>query len=556
MVVLPRVSLALAVVAGALALPAVAGAGVGLSPSASQQLRQAVTAEDLRPYLEQIEDISAHHGPAGTTAPDGHPADGHGEFRTAGTEGDAETANYIEDVLQDAGYNPVKTQFDFPFFQETAPPHFERLAPSARAYVEGDDFLTMEYSGSGDVTGAVVPTNDIVIPPGATASTSNSGCEASDFVPASPSEPQIALAQRGTCDFVVKAANAEDAGYDAVLIFNEGQAGRTETLNGTLGGPSVTIPVLGTSFAVGEELYGLAQAGPVQAHVTTTTVSETRQSYNVVASTAGGRSDRVVLAGAHTDSTVDGPAINDDGSGVALLLGMAQAFEDQDIAPRNQVRFGFWGAEESGLLGSENYAAGLTSAERKSIAVNLAYDMLASDNYVRFVYDGDGSATGTKGPNGSDVVEDVFTSYFASQGMATQPTALDGRTDYASFTAIGVPAGGLFAGAEEAKTAAQAAEYGGTAGQPYYVCYHQGCDTVETIYGDADDPFSPTPPGGLALFRNAGLGEQAYTELSGGAAHAVLSFAQTTSSVNGTDKASDQAKLKASQEFRGDSLRR
>lgn len=555
MALLTRVSLALAVVAGALALPAAAGAGVGLDPSASQQLREAVTAQTLRPYLERIEDISAHHGPAGTTAPDGHPADGHGEFRLAGTAGDEQTATYIEGVLDSAGYDAVKTHFDFPFFQETAPPHFERLAPTARVYAEGADFLTMEYSGSGDATGTVVPTNDIVIPPGPTASTSNSGCEASDFVPASGSEPQIALVQRGTCDFVVKAANAEAAGYDAVIIFNEGQPGRTATINGTLGGPSVTIPVLGASFAVGEELYNLAQAGPVQAHVTTTTVSETRQSHNVVASTAGGRSDRVVLAGAHTDSTVDGPAINDDGSGVALLLGTAKAFSDQGIAPRNQVRFGFWGAEESGLLGSANYAAGLTSAQRKSIAVNLAFDMLASDNYVRFVYDGNGSATGIKGPNGSGVVEDVFTSYFASQGMATDPTALDGRTDYASFTDIGIPAGGLFAGAEVAKTAEQAAEYGGTAGQPYYVCYHQACDTVATVYGDEGDVFSPTPPGDLAAFTNAGLGEQAYTELSGGAAHAVLSFAQTTASVNGTDKASDIAKLKASQEYQGGRLR-
>jgi len=113
----------------------------------------------------------------------------------------------------------------------------------------------MEYSGSGDLTGALVPTNDVVLPPGPTASSSSFGCEPADFVPASATEPQVALIQRGTCDFVVKARNAEDAGYDAVIIFNEGQPGRQETLNGTLGGVDVTIPVIGSSFAIVQELY-------------------------------------------------------------------------------------------------------------------------------------------------------------------------------------------------------------------------------------------------------------------------------------------------------------
>ena len=59
-----------------------------------------------------------------------------------------------------------------------------------------------------------------------TPSSSNAGCEAADF-PAAPAEPAIALIQRGTCTFEVKADNALAAGYEAVIIFNEGQPGRT-----------------------------------------------------------------------------------------------------------------------------------------------------------------------------------------------------------------------------------------------------------------------------------------------------------------------------------------
>src|SRR5215207_950759 len=86
---------------------------------------------------------------------------------------------YVVGKLQKAGYAVTVQPFTFPFFKELAPPIFERTAPTARTYVEGTDFQSMEYSGCGDVTGGVVATNDIVIPPGATAGSSNSGCEAS-----------------------------------------------------------------------------------------------------------------------------------------------------------------------------------------------------------------------------------------------------------------------------------------------------------------------------------------------------------------------------------------
>ncbi len=147
----------------------------------------------------------------------------------------------MAEKLRAAGYNVTVQPFTFPFFQELSPTTFSQTAPNATTYEDGTDFAIMEYSGSGTVVNApVVPTNDVQIPPGPTASSSNSGCEASDFASASTTEDQVALVQRGTCDFVVKAQNAEAAGYDAVIIFNEGQEGRTEILNGTLGGPGAT----------------------------------------------------------------------------------------------------------------------------------------------------------------------------------------------------------------------------------------------------------------------------------------------------------------------------
>ncbi|MGD9704732.1 MAG: M20/M25/M40 family metallo-hydrolase [Acidimicrobiia bacterium] len=357
---------------------------------------------------------------------------------------------------------------------------------------------------------------------------STSGCEASDF--SGFTAGRIALIQRGTCDFAVKAANAQAAGASGVIIFNEGNTpDRVELFGGTLGAPGVTIPVVSASFALGVELNGLIGSGLVL-HLQTNTTSETRVTQNVIAETAGGRSDRVVVVGAHLDSVPGGPGINDNGSGSATILEIAEEIAELNIQPRNKIRFMWYGAEESGLRGSEYYVSQLTTRQVKDIAVMLNFDMLGSPNFVRYVYDGDGDGTGTAGPNGSDVVEDVFLDYFSSQNLPTEPTAFDGRSDYGPFIDVGIPAGGLFSGAEELKTAEQAGIFGGTAGLALDPCYHQACDTFANNNDTVLDQFADA------------------------AAHATITFAMTTSAVNGTGKG--KGKGQANFDFAGSHLRR
>ena len=487
-------------VLGAVSLFAAAPASNAATPVETAQLRQAVDVAGIQQHLTALQSIATLNG--------GH--------RSSGSPGYDASLAYVKSKLEKTGYYDVRVQpFSFDLFTETVPAQF---SSGPKTYVLGTDFLTMEYSGSGDVTGGVVPTNDVVIPPGSSANTSTSGCEASDFAPASATEPQIALIQRGTCTFALKAQNAQAAGYDAAIIFNEGQAGRTDVINGTLGS-SVAIPVIGATYAVGEELY--AQGNP-SARVFTSTKVETKNTANLIADTKTGRSDRVVVVGAHLDSVPEGPGINDNGSGSAQNLEIALKMAELGIAPRNQVRFAFWGAEESGLIGSQYYVDQLSSKSLKNIAVNLNYDMVGSPNFARFVYDG------SSGSTGSSVVEDVFTDYFDAQGLAHEPTAFDGRSDYDAFISVGIPAGGLFTGAEGVKTAAQAAVYGGTAGVAYDPCYHAACDDIDNISQTALD------------------------QMSDAGAHATLTFAQTTSAVEGTDK----GKALGHGDYQGSSLRR
>jgi Zn-dependent M28 family amino/carboxypeptidase len=113
----------------------------------------------------------------------------------------------------------------------------------------------------------------------------------------------------------------------------------------------------------------------------------------------------------------------------------------------------------------------------------LDFDMVASPNYARQVYDGDGSTFGSdvSGPGGSGFIEGLFNDWFGSQDQATEPIPFDGRSDYVAFTNAGIPAGGIFTGAEKPKTQEEADLFGGTVGQPLDPCYHQACDTVNNL---------------------------------------------------------------------------
>ena len=214
---------------------------------------------------------------------------------------------------------------------------------------------------------------------------------------------------------------------------------------------------------------------------TTTEIERDVPTANLLATTKTGRTDRQVVVGAHLDSVPAGPGINDNGSGSSQNLEIALQMAKLDVTPTNQVVFAWWGAEEPGLIGSQFYVDSLTARQVKDTAVNLNFDMVGSPNFVRFVYDGDASDTDSLASTGSGVVEDVFLDYFASQRLPVEPTAFDGRSDYDAFISVGIPAGGIFTGAEEIKTPAQVAIYGGTAGVAYDPCYHQACDTTANL---------------------------------------------------------------------------
>ncbi len=195
-----------------------------------------------------------------------------------------------------------------------------------------------------------------------------------------------------------------------------------------------------------------------------------RVGYNLIADWPGGDPNQILMAGSHLDSVSSGAGINDNGSGSAAVLETALAVSRANLQPTKHLRFAWWGAEELGLVGSRYYVNNLSSANRARISGYLNFDMIGSPNPGYFVYDDD------------PAIEKTFKDYFTGIGVPTEiETEGDGRSDHAPFKSAGVPVGGLFTGASRTKTSAQAAKWGGTAGQAFDRCYHSSCDTTSNI---------------------------------------------------------------------------
>jgi Zn-dependent M28 family amino/carboxypeptidase len=440
----------------------------------SKELRKEITSRRMLKHAEAFQMI----------------ADENGGNRASGFQGYGASVQYVLTKLRDAGYRPTTQVFDFVTFEETADPVLREVAPTPKTYTPETEFLTMNYSASGDTGEAAVTAVDLTLSPDPAQRVSTSGCEAADFAgfPAG----NIALMQRGSCPFAQKVTNAQAAGAVGAIIFNSGTPGNEGVIAGTLGEtaqdgqptpPDVEIPAVGISYAEGDRLS--REAGLV-VQIVVEAESDQRKSTNILADTRSGDPNNVTIVGSHLDSVTEGPGINDNGSGSAFNLELAIRMAKERIRTENRVRFAFWGAEESGLVGATRYVAAISDEEFAKIAANLNFDMLASPNHGKFVYDGNFSHTPppATAPNvnpGAAYIESVFLKYFDSVGISPDPTAFDGRSDYKPFQDNGIAAGGLFSGAEVAKSAAQAAKWGGMAGVAFDPNYHQPGDDIDNL---------------------------------------------------------------------------
>jgi Zn-dependent M28 family amino/carboxypeptidase len=448
------------------------------------RLVECIQTDDLWRHMQSLEAIAkANPSPA-----DGMPS------RNSGEPGYKASVDYVANVMKKAGYKVTIQPYKFTYYAYKEPPTFSEVSPTSH-----DFGLTTEWNpgqSTGATTASLQPAGGIIIPPTPTAS-STSGCTPADF--SGFVAGRVALIQRGGCNFGVKVLNAEAAGASGVVIFNEGNPGRTAVLAGSLldaaGNPFIPrIPVAFTSFAIGFDLLTQYQhavanhaALPVASVNIKALVDENADDYNLIAESKGGNKRHVVVVDAHLDA-IYGEGMLDNASGSVTILDIAQKM--RKVRPRNKLRFIWFGGEELGLLGSHHYVDNLTPKELGRIGYDLDADVTATPNYIIGVLDPAapdffGRTVSTTFPDNvyepSKIARDHAVAFFNSIGKNHEFFSPVG-TDAFSFNEAGVPASGLLTGQDCCKLPEEVNLFGGQVGN-----YEGNLGTSDG--GCVDNPF-------------------------------------------------------------------
>jgi hypothetical protein len=424
-----------------------------------------IQTDDLWNHMKNFQSIAdANPGP------DGHAS------RNSGEPGYKASADYVARLMTEAGYDVTIQTYKFFYFAFVGTPTLTQLSPTSHTFKIVDEWNAGQAAGT--ATADVQPVGGIVIPP-TPAPSSASGCTAADF--SGFVAGRIALIQRGTCTFGTKVQNAQAAGATGVIVFNEGNPGRTDVFSGSLqdaaGNRIVpTIPVGFVSFGTGSDLINQYQqavaantALPRLKLDVQATVNPNADDYNVIAETKGGRKNHVLVVDAHLDA-IYGAGMLDNGSGSATILDIA--LKMKNVNPLNKVRFIWFGGEELGLLGSTYYVNNLSPSELSHIGYDLDADVTATPNYTIGVLDPAGpdaftGASTSTFPNrvykASTVSRDQSIAYFDSIGLNHELFSPVG-TDAFNFNTVGVPASGLLTGQDCCKSQAEVDLFGGQVG--------------------------------------------------------------------------------------------
>ncbi|KAH8738238.1 hypothetical protein BGZ61DRAFT_337715 [Ilyonectria robusta] len=267
---------------------------------------------------------------------------------------------------------------------------------------------------------------------------------------------KIALVMRGSCAISDKLKLAKAHGALAVILIN--QTPGDNIGSATLGAENLglLVPVGVIRYAVGTGwLERLAAGETLEATLLVDSINEIRESWNIISETKEGDPNNVVMLGAHLDSVQAGPGINDDGSGTAAILEVAKSFSKYK-GYTNKVRFAWWGAEESGLIGSLYYGSQLTSGEADKIRFYFNYDMIGSPYPTYSVYANN---------DGDKVGGDIILKWLQKKGKDAQYGEFGSSSDYVAFLELGIPSSGIFTGADSETDP----------------CYHLACDTTDNI---------------------------------------------------------------------------
>lgn len=308
----------------------------GDSPAENTAFALATATPQDTPTTEALASPTPTPGISGPTGTAAGPAEHEGaralaivqelakEPRVSGTAGEVRAAEYISGLFRSYGYTTELMQFEFDGDRFRA----GEVSLAGRAI----EALTLAGSPGGKVQGTAVYVG----------LADTAGIAGKDL------KGKVAVADRGTLNFVDKYGNVKDAGAIGLVLVNN----RPGPFSGNLT-TLAAFPVVSVSQEDGAAVLEAAKAGQPIAIDAPSTAGLTK-ALNVIAKPSGS-SECKILVGGHFDSVPSAPGANDNASGTANVLELARAAAADGLD--DGLCFAAFGAEESGLYGSKALVA-------------------------------------------------------------------------------------------------------------------------------------------------------------------------------------------------------
>ena len=315
--------------------------------------------------------------------------------RGSATEQELAAAQYLQSRFEELGYTTELQTFTVEDIS-LAGLGLTLNTPRPREFTA----LPLVGTGLGEVSGILTPV----------------GLAMPGDLPDAGLEGQIALAKRGIIRFQSKAENVFAAGAVGLVVYNN--------VSGLFQGVLATqpeFPVIALSKEDGEAIEALLAESEINASIALTLADLPSQ--NVIAEKKG-PGNAVVVLGGHYDSVPGVSGANDNASGTAVLLAIAEILKEVDL--RFTLRIIAFGSEELGLLGSQFYVQSLSDGELDKTKVMLNFDALGTGAVSVF---GNRDFTGLTSELAGEIGIDVA----VTRGFS------GGSSDFASFQSAGVP---------------------------------------------------------------------------------------------------------------------
>lgn len=332
--------------------------------------------------------------------------------RVAGFEGEHDAADYLVDEFQSLG---IKTR------KQMVTDIVGYIAETPEVYVNGEHINAkpLTYSNKANaLEGELV----------------YCGLGKSDSFNNIDIKGKIALIKRGEISFAEKVDNATANGAKGVIIYNNVSG----DLNGTLGNYDTDrAPSASLDQATGNSLKSRLDNGEkLNLSMTLDTqIEESSYSYNVVANIPAAnspRSKQTIVLGAHFDS-VQCPGANDNASGTAAILEIAKILNQPEYKEKlnYNIEIVAFGAEEIGLIGSQEYVQSLQDSGRiDKVKGMINLDMIGVGEAIQ---------TYNLNPTASHDLTDIAEKHVQNLGYDYGGHYNSGSSDHAPFEAVGVP---------------------------------------------------------------------------------------------------------------------